>query len=70
MLWNVADVGLDVAEKGDVIISCDGRVTLVSIGVDIHLDLADSPLADRPSPDKGGVEWFVLGYGIPLWQPC
>ena len=70
MFRNVADVGLDVAEKGDVIFSCDGRVTLVSIGVDIHLDLADSPLADWPSPNKGGVKWFVLGYGITLLQPC
>lgn len=66
MLRDVADVGLNVAEKRDVIIPGNWSLTLSPVGVDVHLNLPDPSLTNWASPYKRREEGFILRDSISL----
>ena len=62
----MADVGFDVGEDLDVVVTGDGCVARSLVTVDGHLDLSDAALADETSPDEGSVEGLVFGDCVAL----
>lgn len=66
ILGNMPDIGLDMAHQGDIIIPREGRIAGRPISIDVHFDLFDAALGDRPRPDKARKERLVLRHGVAL----